>query len=91
MNYTDTQFPEVEKETKEIAESAFYKDVIEGLSAHPKYLQSKYFYDETGDALFQEIMRSPEYYPSDCEMEIFAEQTSSLARAIRCGGNNFDC
>ena len=90
MNYTASQFPEVEKESREIAESAFLKDVIEGLSAQPKYLQSKYFYDEAGDALFQEIMRSPEYYPSSCEMEIFAEQTGALAGAISCGGNNFD-
>ncbi len=90
MNYTDTQFPEVEKKTKESAESAFLNDVIDGLSAQPKYLQSKYFYDETGDALFQEIMRAPEYYPSYCELEIFAEQTSALAAAIRCGGNDFD-
>jgi L-histidine N-alpha-methyltransferase len=90
MNYTDNQFPEVVNVTKEIAETIFFKDVIEGLSAQQKYLQSKYFYDQTGDALFQEIMRSPEYYPSDCEMEIFAEQHSALARAIRCGGNNFD-
>ncbi len=90
MNYTNPRFPEVEQKTKEIAETAFFKDVIEGLSAQPKYLQSKYFYDQAGDALFQEIMRSPEYYPSYCELEIFAEQTSALAAAIRCGGNNFD-
>ncbi|MDB5155199.1 MAG: L-histidine N(alpha)-methyltransferase [Mucilaginibacter sp.] len=90
MNFTDTQFPEVEKEMKEIAESAFLKDVIEGLSAQPKYLHSKYFYDQAGDALFQEIMRSSDYYPSDCEMEIFTEQCAALAAAITCGGNDFD-
>jgi L-histidine N-alpha-methyltransferase len=90
MNDTILEFPMVENTTREIAESAFFKDVIEGLSSEPKYLQSKYFYDEAGDALFQEIMRSPEYYPSYCELEIFAEQTSALAGAIRCGGNNFD-
>jgi L-histidine N-alpha-methyltransferase len=90
MNYTDTQFPRVKKIKKEIAQSAFLKDVIEGLSSHPKYLQSKYFYDQAGDALFQEIMRSPEYYPSDCELEIFTEQCRALAWAMRCGGNDFD-
>lgn len=90
MNYPDTQFPEVEKTAREIAESAFFKDVIEGLSAQHKYLQSKYFYDEEGDLLFQEIMRSPEYYPSSCEMEIFIEQCEALATAMLCGNNDFD-
>jgi dimethylhistidine N-methyltransferase len=90
MNYTTTQFPEVQNVNKVIAETTFFKDVIEGLSAQPKYLHSKYFYDQTGDAIFQQIMRSPEYYPSDCEMEIFAEQSGALARAIMCGGNDFD-
>ena len=90
MNYTDTQFPEVEKETKEIAESAFFKDVIEGLSSQPKHLQSKYFYDQAGDGLFQEIMSSTEYYPSDCEQEIFTEQCAALAWAMMCDGNDFD-
>jgi L-histidine N-alpha-methyltransferase len=90
MNYTDQQFPEVENETKQIVETAFFKDVIEGFSAQPKYLQSKYFYDQAGDALFQDIMRSPEYYPSDCEMEIFAEQCGALAKAMGCDGKDFD-
>lgn len=90
MNYTDTQFPEVEKAMEEIVESTFFKDVIEGLSSQPKYLQSKYFYDRAGDTLFQEIMRCPEYYPSSCEMEIFAGQQRELARAMMCGGDDFD-
>jgi L-histidine N-alpha-methyltransferase len=90
MNYTDLQFPLVENVIKEIAESAFFEDVITGLSCQPKYLQSKYFYDQAGDALFQEIMRAPEYYPSDYEMEIFTEQCSELARAITLAGDNFD-
>ncbi len=90
MNYTGSQFPEAETLTKEIAETVFFKDVTEGLSARPKFLPSKYFYDQAGDALFQEIMRSPEYYPSDCEMEIFTEQCGALARAIICGGDDFD-
>ncbi|MDP9079627.1 MAG: L-histidine N(alpha)-methyltransferase [Bacteroidota bacterium] len=90
MNYTDTQFPESEIVTTEIAENTFLKDVIEGLSAHPKYLQSKYFYDQDGDALFQEIMRCPEYYPSSCEVEIFAGQRGALAKAMMCGGGDFD-
>src|SRR5882672_8595032 len=71
-------------------ENAFYKDVIRGLSATPKYLQSKYFYDAAGDRLFQDIMDSPEYYPTDCESEIFSRQTAGLAKAVIAGGDSFD-
>jgi L-histidine N-alpha-methyltransferase len=49
----------------------FLQDVIRGLSASPKNLSSRYFYDETGDKLFQEIMALDEYYLTDCEYEIF--------------------
>jgi hypothetical protein len=38
--------------------------VAKGLSGIPKSLPSWLFYDETGDELFQQIMRMPEYYPT---------------------------
>ena len=53
----------------------FLQDVVKGLSAPAKYLQSKYFYDATGDALFQQIMQCPEYYLTNCELDIFTRQT----------------
>jgi len=49
----------------------FAKDVLEGLTARRKHLSSKYFYDERGSKIFQDIMRMPEYYLTDCEQEIF--------------------
>lgn len=58
--------------------SDFYKDVIEGLSSAPKYLSSKYFYNEKGDELFQGIMRLPEYYLTDCEFDIFKKYKVEL-------------
>ncbi|MFT4779125.1 MAG: L-histidine N-alpha-methyltransferase, partial [Flavobacteriales bacterium] len=57
----------------------FLKDVDEGLSAVPKRLFSKYFYDEIGDALFVKIMNMPEYYLTNAEMEIFQDQSEKLA------------
>lgn len=90
MNYTETQFPEPETATTEITKSTFFRDVIEGLSFLPKYLHCKYFYDQAGDELFQQIMRCPEYYPSNCEMEIFREQHGALANAMLCDLNDFD-
>jgi L-histidine N-alpha-methyltransferase len=68
----------------------FCDDVMTGLTANPKYLEAKYFYDETGDELFQEIMDAPEYYPTNCELEIFTQQTEALAQAIIADGSPFD-
>lgn len=52
----------------------FAADVLQGLSAQPKKLSSKWFYDERGDELFQAIMASPEYYLTNAEREIFRQQ-----------------
>ena len=61
---------------------AFQEHVAEGLRANPKYLSSRYFYDEIGDALFQKIMAMPEYYLTNSEMEIFTEQASKIIEAF---------
>jgi L-histidine N-alpha-methyltransferase len=68
--------------------SFFHQDVINGLRASQKYLQSKYFYDETGDKLFQQIMASPEYYLTRCEMEIMQHQSADMASLFQ--GEPFD-
>lgn len=75
---------------EEMIKNRFLDDVIAGLSAHPKRLQSKYFYDDEGDRLFQEIMNCQEYYLTDCEMEIFTRQTNDLGAAVLKGGQPFD-
>ena len=67
--------------------TAFAQDVLQGLSGAPKKLSSKYFYDEQGDKLFQQIMRMPEYYLTDCELEIFKNQKERILQAI--GQNHF--
>jgi L-histidine Nalpha-methyltransferase len=46
-------------------------DVVTGLSANPKWLSAKYFYDAAGSALFEEITRLPEYYLTSTECDIF--------------------
>lgn len=60
----------------------FAKEVDAGLSAEPKKLPSKYFYDAKGDELFVEIMNAPEYYLTDCEMQIFKQRTDDLIRLL---------
>lgn len=56
----------------------FKQDVKSGLTSQPKSLASKYFYDEIGDELFVQIMNLPEYYLTDCEMEIFSQKTNEI-------------
>jgi len=68
--------------------SGFYQDVINGLKASQKYLSSKYFYDEAGDKIFQQIMASPEYYLTRCEMEIMQHQSGAMATLF--DGEPFD-
>src|SRR5947208_1856244 len=70
--------------------SQFLEDVLNGLSAKEKFLQSKYFYDAKGDVLFQNIMGCKEYYPTKCEMEIFTQKTSELVNVLTEQNTEFD-
>lgn len=54
-----------------MANTQFEKDVAEGLSQQQKQLSSKYFYNDQGSRIFQEIMEMSEYYLTDKEFEIF--------------------
>jgi L-histidine N-alpha-methyltransferase len=60
--------------------SAFARDVVEGLTARPKRLSPKYFYDEAGSRLFEEITALPEYYPTRCELAILRQHAPAMAR-----------
>jgi dimethylhistidine N-methyltransferase len=57
---------------------SFADDLFKGLTNDPKYIPSKYFYDEQGSRLFQEIMHLPEYYLFDCELEIFRDNHEEI-------------
>ena len=70
--------------------SAFAEDVLRGLTFTPKQLSSKYFYDDEGTRLFQEIMRLPEYYLTRAEYKIFREQTDEIYRAFTDGADAVD-
>jgi L-histidine N-alpha-methyltransferase len=56
----------------------FAKDVRRGLTAKPKFISSKYFYDEVGDRIFQAIMKMKSYYPTNSEYEIFSLYKNEL-------------
>jgi L-histidine N-alpha-methyltransferase len=77
-------------QTSKVKTQQFYEDVLTGLQATPKRLSSKYFYDAAGDKLFQDLMNCEEYYPTNCELEIFSEKTAEIGKAIIGGGDAFD-
>lgn len=62
--------------------SAIAADTLKGLSASPKFLLSKYFYDDAGSSIFQDIMQMPEYYLTDCEFEIFTTHKKQITEAF---------
>jgi L-histidine N-alpha-methyltransferase len=54
-------------------------DVRAGLTATPKTLPPKYFYDAHGSQLFDEITRLPEYYPTRRERAILDARAAEIA------------
>lgn len=60
----------------------FAEDVTKGLTASPKFLPSKYFYDDKGSRIFMEIMAMPEYYPTGCELEILSQQSAAIVNEV---------
>ena len=58
--------------------AAFRTAVVEGLSQAAKTLPCRYFYDERGSALFEDITRLPEYYPTRIEAAILAEHAHEI-------------
>jgi dimethylhistidine N-methyltransferase len=59
--------------------SGFAQDVVAGLTATPKRIAPKYFYDARGSLLFDEITRQPEYYPTGRELAILEAHGSEMA------------
>jgi dimethylhistidine N-methyltransferase len=72
----------VARQSSEDRSSTFARDVLEGLTARPKRLSPKYFYDETGSRLFEEITALPEYYPTRCEVAILRRHGPDMARLL---------
>jgi L-histidine N-alpha-methyltransferase len=61
--------------------AALRADALAGLTATPKSLPPRWFYDETGSTLFDEITRLPEYYPTRAEREILSRRSAEIVAA----------
>jgi L-histidine N-alpha-methyltransferase len=64
--------------------AALRTDVLDGLTSSPKELPPKYFYDDRGSRLFDDITRLPEYYPTRCEREILERCAGRIIEASGC-------
>jgi dimethylhistidine N-methyltransferase len=64
------------------AATDFAEDVRRGLTATPKFLQPKYFYDELGSALFAAICALPEYYLTRAESAILAAHAGEMVAGV---------
>lgn len=62
------------------------RDVRAGLLSDPKDLSPwpKYFYDEEGSRLFEEITRLPEYYQTRAELSILRGKSEEIVRTTGC-------
>ena len=69
------------KQLQFLANEATASAVREGLSATPKWLPAKLFYDEAGSALFEQITELPEYYLTRTERAIFESYAGEILQA----------
>lgn len=63
-----------------------YQEVVRGLSADPKVIAPKFFYDRRGSELFDAICELPEYYPTRTEIGILQQHAREIAGQVgqRC-------
>lgn len=64
------------------------EDIRLGLSQTDKQIQSKYYYDEVGSELFNQITRHPDYYLTGCELEILRRYKEDIS--TRLGSETFN-
>jgi len=77
MNYLETEIriPEsvsIDNHLPKIGINNVQKEITAGLQAFPKYISSKFFYDQRGSELFEKITQLDEYYPTRTEKSILS-------------------
>jgi dimethylhistidine N-methyltransferase len=75
----------VGRQTKHSIEQELRADVLRGLSASPKRLPCKYFYDERGSQLFDDICELDEYYLTRAELAIMRRAAGEMAQSVGDG------
>jgi dimethylhistidine N-methyltransferase len=62
------------------------REIIDGLLQVPARIAPKYFYDARGSALFEEITRLPEYYPTRTEAAVMQAHGADILQGVGAGG-----
>jgi len=81
MLITELKTEPIERETTQ--QQSFKADVLSGLSSSPKTLSPKYFYDDKGSEIFQQITQHIDYYLSRTEYKILAQIKHELPQVIK--------
>ena len=64
---------------------AFRADVLAGLAEPQKAIPARWFYDDAGSQLFEDITQLPEYYPTRAETEILQTRSAEIADLVGPG------
>jgi L-histidine Nalpha-methyltransferase len=72
--------------TPSVTDRDLLRDVLAGLASRPKRLPCKYFYDEAGSRLFEQICELPEYYPTRCELAILRRHAGRMMELLGPSG-----
>jgi L-histidine Nalpha-methyltransferase len=67
------------------ADPQFRADVLEGLHGPRRAIPARWFYDERGSELFDEITRLPEYYPTRTETKVLEQYRGQIAQIVGQG------
>jgi dimethylhistidine N-methyltransferase len=65
-----------------IAANAELREIVAGLRKPEKMISPKFFYDERGSQLFDQITQLPEYYPTETELNIMCDNIAEIASLI---------
>ncbi|MDW6026066.1 L-histidine N(alpha)-methyltransferase [Mesorhizobium sp. BAC0120] len=68
------------------ARCEFARQILAGLTASPKHIAPKYFYDSTGSELFERITEQPEYYPTRIEIALLRQNARKIVGLFPPGG-----
>jgi len=82
VNHTATASSALDLEP---ANETFLAEAIAGLSHSPRTLPCKFFYDERGSELFQQICELPEYYVTRTELRILKDHGKDIAKQLGHG------
>ncbi len=74
----------VERDARGV-DTAFRADVLAGLAEEQKAVPARWFYDDAGSRLFEDITQLPEYYPTRAETEILRGRSAQIAELIGPG------